>query len=268
MPRLKGSHRSGISSTYLAGQGIVFTIESSPFSQFHWNSQMIDVPGAPEAPVAPVAPQIFADGDFEMEFYDDENIKLIIKEGMEQAEDIIEIVREHYQDHREMARELKQQERELAREVRSLEREVRDLEYRERRADMEEKSEKAALEKEKTKLKKEMAKLAEEKQKLAAQAQKYQAEVQKRKQEKQQQKQRYYSNVEASITESLCHFGNGLRELPNGEHVNVIIKNGGDQDSKRPRDKILVFTKADIRNCSLEKISEKELMAKAKSYQY
>lgn len=267
LPKVNGRHGTSIASTYLAGQGIVFKIDSSPFSHWQWSSHAIDIPEF-DVPVPPTPPVVVGDGDFEMEFYDDENIRMVIQQSMEDAEDIIEIVKERYHNQKEEARELRDQERELAHEMRSLERELRSLEYRNRRVESDDKEEQQEISKEMAEIKQEKEKLAARKEKIAKQKKAVKAETKKLEQKRALEKKKYYEQIGQSITESLCHFGNGLRALPKNENVNVIVKGAGGRSTQRTRDVIYVYSKADIRDCSLEKIDEKKLLTKAKSYQY
>ena len=78
----------------------------------------------------------------------------------------------------------------------------------------------------------------------------------------------YYQQLTVKLTETLCLYGNGLKELPKQEHVNVILKSAGEQSSGRYKDSILVFTKEDIASCSADKISAAKLMEKSQAYQF
>jgi hypothetical protein len=67
----KGSKITSIESTYLKGQGIVFTINSSSgnnqWGNFNFNFAMPDFPAVPVAPIPPVPPSRSSNNDAEYE---------------------------------------------------------------------------------------------------------------------------------------------------------------------------------------------------------
>ena len=81
-------------------------------------------------------------------------------------------------------------------------------------------------------------------------------------------RQNYYAGLSSMMAETLCLYGNGLRALPKGEHVTVILKSGGNKVGRQYQDKIHVFTKRDINGCAIDKISSAQLLEKSSAYQF
>ena len=81
-------------------------------------------------------------------------------------------------------------------------------------------------------------------------------------------RQQHFSALNNTLVETLCLYGNGLREVPNKEHVSLIIKGAGKQNTRGFKDQILVFNKKDINDCANSKLTVKKLLAKAERYQF
>ncbi|MEW6996728.1 hypothetical protein AADZ86_03345 [Colwelliaceae bacterium BS250] len=246
-----------IDSYYLAGQGVVFNLESSRSAR-HFMGDMPVMPvraiRAPRAPKGVETTELFGE-DFE----------IIIEEALNEAQIAMEIAHDNMNEGLEDQRHLREQERDLAYELRDVEREQRDLNFEKRHIEESEQVEYdqqlANLEKRRDALDKAMASLA----KSNAEHQK---KIEQAKAEQAKQKQTFYRNLEVSISDVLCSYGGGLKAIPSDEYVSLVIKNAGDKQGRRTKDKVLVFSKADIKSCIVEKINAKQLLTKANGYQF
>jgi len=244
-----------IDSVYLQGQGAIFTIHSAHGRSSHQQFFQMVAPLPPVAPVAPVNAReravISGDEDFVIEF--------------EGHEDEFEHAMEIFEQQREGARELRSAQRDIAYEIRDIERQRKDIEYQLQRAENKAKDELTAelkslevervtLNKNKTKLEKKVTELNKVR------------EVQKIAQAK--ARSEHFSALNKTLVETLCLYGNGLREVPSKEHVSLIIKGAGKQKNRSFTDQILVFKKKDINACANSKLTAKKLLTKADKYQF
>lgn len=254
---------NNIESTYLRGQGIVFTISSaannSQWGNYSFNFSMPEMPPMPEVPVAPLAPEVNQD------FHQSYDINETVTHALESAAVGYERAMEVFEHNRDKTRELRDEQRDLAYSLRDVEREKRDISYQLSRARDEHKAE----------LKQALDKLTEQEEKLRADKRKITeltnkaATKQKAEQEKRaQERANYYQQLTVKLTETLCLYGNGLKALPKNEHVSVILKSAGEKSDSRYKDSILVFNKQDIASCSADKITAKTLMSKGQAYQF
>jgi len=261
----KGSKITSIESTYLKGQGIVFTINSSSgnnrWGNFNFNFAMPDFPVVPVAPVAPVAPGRSSNEDTEFQA----QINETVARSMEEATQAYEHAIESFEHNREGYRELREEQRDLSYELRDVAREKRDIEYKLRRADDEDKKE---LQSELETLKRQTEKLAVSQKAFKERSDVLRKEQQTQKAEQEKARSTYYQGLKASLTETLCLYGNGLKSLPKNEHVSVILKSAGEKVDRRYKDSILVFSKKDISDCSADKITVPKLIAKSQNYQF
>jgi hypothetical protein len=261
----KGSRITGIESTYLKGQGIVFTINSSSGSNrwgdFNFNFAMPDFPAVPVPPVAPVASSRHTSDESEFQARMNESVA----RSMEEASQAYEHAMESFEHNREGYRELREEQRDLSYELRDVAREKRDIEYKLRRADNDDKKE---LKSELAALNKQAAKLAVNQKEFKIKSEKLQKEQQAQKAEQEKARSAYYKGLKNSLTETLCLYGNGLKALPKNEHVSVILKSAGEKVGRRYKDNILVFNKSDISDCSADKITVSKLAQKGQSYQF
>lgn len=256
---------NSIESTYLRGQGVVFTISSaannSQWGNYSFNFSMPELPTLPEMPAAPIAPEV--NQDFHEKF--DIDINQTVSHAMESAAVGYERIVEIFEHNRDKTRELREEQRELAYNLRDVEREKRDLNYQLARASDDRKAE---IKKDLKKLDQQESKLLADKVKITDKANEL-AKKQKAEQSKRiEHREQYYQQLAVKLTETLCLYGNGLKELPKQEHVSVILKSAGEQSSGRYKDSILVFTKEDIASCSADKISAAKLMEKSQAYQF
>lgn len=261
----KGSRITGIESTYLKGQGIVFTINSSSgnnrWGNFNFNFAMPDFPVPPIAPVAPIVPSRSSNAEIEFE----NQMNRSVARSMEEASQAYEHAMESFEHNREGYRELREEQRDLSYELRDVAREKRDIEYRLRRSDDENKKE---LKSELAALNKQEAKLALDEKAFKVKSDNLQKKQQAQKIAQEKARGAYYQGLKTSLTETLCLYGNGLKALPKNEHVNVILKSAGEKDGRRYKDSILVFTKNDISDCSADKITVSKLTKKSQHYQF
>lgn len=250
---LKSSDASGfgkrtfnsVDSTYLAGQGAVFTIKGRYGNDFY--AANFHMP--PVAPVAPSSPK---------------EVEEMMNIALEAAGVNYESAMEEAEHQREMQRELAEAQRDLRYEVRDLEREARDLQYQVKRMKGEEAKE----------IKAELAKIAEKKKAVEKERAKVAEKVAKaKKATKEKLKERAQKRVlenkalVKNVVDTFCLYGNGLRAVPKSENVTLVMKYAGEKFNNQYQDQVFVFRKKDLIDCASEKISSDKLLAKAKSYQ-
>lgn len=257
---------SSIESTYLVGQGIVFNIHSNNRGG-HWGSFNFNysVP-----PVPPVPPVVFSDATMKQletaaDLDPDMDIEQTIAEAMESAAHSYEQALDSLNENRHEVRELREEQRDLAYEMRDLERETRDLTYQMKRADKEDKKE---LEKQAQHVAKQKAKLKESQKAIEQRALAVKKKQTEQNAKREQQRQAYYVNLSKTMAETLCLYGNGLRELPKGERVTVILESAGDRANRGYKDSIHVYSMRDINACAMDKIDAAKLLKNSKQYQF
>jgi len=256
---------NSIESTYLRGQGIVFTISSaasnSQWGNFSFNFSMPEMPAMPKMPVAPLAPEV--NQNFHENY--DIDINETVTHALESAAGGYERAMEMFERNRDSTRELRDEQRDLAYSLRNVEREKRDINYQLSRARDEHKTElQQALEE----LDKQEEKLRTEQKKITELTNKAATKLQAEQAQRSQERVSYYQSLTVKLTETLCLYGNGLKALPKNEHVSVILKSAGEKSIGRYKDSILVFNKQDIASCSADKISAVALMNKGQAYQF
>jgi len=261
----KRSKINNIESTYLKGQGAVFTISSgsnsSRWGNFNFNFTMPELPVIPAVPRAPAAPHAstFTSNGFDID------IDSRVSEEIEHAMESYERAMDGLSNDRDSYRELRDEQRDLSHQVRDLERQKRDLEYQMRRAD---KVAKKELSEEMKALEKTRIEINKMRQKLSAKSTELRKEQQIQKSKQTKERQQYYQQLTATLAESFCLYGNGLKSIPKNEHVSLIIKAAGKKTGRSYSDKIYVFSKKDILSCAAENIDAKQLLAKGKGYQF
>ncbi|WP_286269853.1 hypothetical protein [Thalassotalea hakodatensis] len=257
---------NGVETTYLKGQGVLFSISSSTFRS-HWGNVgfSFNLPdGVPMPPRAPIPP-LPAVEDIEFNGLIDVEIEQKVAEAMESAASDYEQAMEAMHENHESYRDLRERRRDTTYELREIERELRDHEFQLRRADKESKAELQSavksLQAQKDKLKSLMKSL-----------EKQDKEVRKAQLVKQAEREKeriaYYQSLSYSLAETFCLYGNGLKAVPNNENVNLLIKSGGEKQGNRYKDSVIVFSKKDIRACAGDDINSKQLLAKSKRYQF
>ncbi|MCH2055412.1 MAG: hypothetical protein MK214_02120 [Thalassotalea sp.] len=269
----EGVKLSSIESTYLQDQGVVFTVRSK--SSFgHWGRFNFDVVMPPVEQMAPLSPDQISDiratveavadvGDLDIGNLDAERE---VAKTMEMASRTYERVIELHRGNREEYRELRDDLRDVAYDLRDIERESRNAEYQMKRAG--EKEEKKELEKELKRLDKRKKELLASKGQLEQRTKEIKSKQVKQAQKQEQMRKDYYQSLSAMMAETLCLYGNGLKALPKGENVTVILKSGGDRVDRNYKDKIHVFSKRDINSCAVDKISVATLLEKSSAYQF
>ena len=148
-----------------------------------------------------------------------------------------------FADNNSRLRDLRNMQRELAWEAREVERELRDITFELRHADEARKKE-LLVEKEQTK------------------------QMEARKAQQQQAYKTFLAGFESGMSETLCRFGSGLRGLPENEHISMVLKDFEMDESRERKDRIYVFTRADIVRCVQEKIDANKLLTNANIYQF
>lgn len=253
---------NSIQSTYLRGQGVVFTISSAAnnrqWGNYNFNFSMPEMPIMPVAPIAPTVNE-----DFEANY--DININETVTQALETAAVGYERVMEVFEKDREKTRDLREKQRDLSYELRDLEREKRDLNYQLSRANDEQTRD---LKGDLSELTKKEDKLRASKRELAQRSSEIAKEQKAQQVDRAKERVDYYQKLTVNLTETLCLYGNGLKALPKNEHVSVILKSAGDKSGRRYKDSILVFSKKDIANCSADKIDAASLMKKGQGYQF
>ena len=245
-----GPWLSNVEHTYLAGQGAVFTMTS----RGSMRSISPNMPVMPRTPVVPVAPK-------GMEGLFDEEFQAELEAAMAEAEVAMELAYEEA----DMQRELREQERELAYKQRDLARAERDLSYEKRHA---EKEELAEYDKKIEKLKLKQKEVKKESEKLRAKNAQVAKKMQQTKAELEAKQKQYFADMETDTTKVLCDYGVSLKAIPDDEYVTFIFVGGGEKVNNRATDKVLVFHKADVKSCALEKIDSAQLLTKANGYYF
>jgi hypothetical protein len=264
----EGVKLSSIESTYLKDQGVVFTVRSK--SSFgHWGSFNFDVVMPPIEPMAPLSPDQISDIRATVEAVADVgnlDVEHEVAKAMEMASRTYERVIELHSDNRQVFRELRDDLRDVAYDIRDAEREARDVEFQIKRAG--EKEEKKELEKELKMLEKRKKELLASKGQLEKRTQEIKSKQVEQAKKQEQLRNDYYQSLSIMMAETLCLYGNGLKALPKGENVTVILKSGGDRVDRSYKDKIHVFSKRDINGCAVDKISVATLLEKSSAYQF
>lgn len=246
-----------ISANYFVGQGVVFELDVRGVSR--WQTIFSN---APNAPLPPLPDIDFSNVDVE---FITEHVEVLSEQAVESSREAYQQAMEVMREGAERVRDIAEQERDVSRDLRELEREKRDLEFASRHDNSAEAKEleqrKKALEKEIAKLEKQQSTLTKQQQQLRQDINAKQAE-----REKQQaaEQQKLLTQVNNSISLTLCDYGSGLRSLPNDERVSFVLKGLADKNQSL----IKVFTKADIKKCVVGDIKASELALKAISYQF
>lgn len=271
------TERTQLESSYLAGQGVVYRINlGSRLNRFG-----LSVPPLPPLPSMPAGAHVeFIEVD-EIEFIESDELAPRIERVVEIAAGDnrrVEVIVENNAIHMDgdeihldgdmtMSTELRQAVtamRDAAKEMRDARRVIRDLSQVDKDA-----SESAAAQSAQQ-LAAAKAKLAQAQQKMdtaRAELRSSKGQMQQRssarKEAMQQARAERIAAFEQTFVQTLCDYGNTLRDLPNNEHISVIMVGGGDNDS----DKIHVFRKQDVVSCKGEQ-GATELLTKAISYSF
>lgn len=260
--RQQRSAINSIQSTYLRGQGVVFTISSAAGNR-QWGSYNFNfsMPEIPVMPVAPIAPEV--NRQFHEQF--DIDVNETVTQALDSASADYERVMEVFEENRDRARDLRDDQREIAYKLREVEREKRDTNYQLSRASDERKS---ALKQALKTLTEQEETLRAQQEEITQMTQKLASEQKAKLVERAKDRANYYQSLTVGLTETLCVYGNGLKSLPKDEHVSVILKSAGDRTTSGFKDSIMVFEKQDIISCSKDKINAEALLSKGQIYQF
>ncbi|WP_124748983.1 hypothetical protein [Alteromonas facilis] len=248
-----------IETSYLAGQGVVFEVNTS---RRGWGIELDIRQFIPSVPVAPAAPVMRSSDEDGMSFE-------VSEEWEEYIENTVQSFEDAFRANNEQMRDVRDNVRDLEWETRELERRQRDLNFELRTAVNERKAE---VEEELKQIRKEAAKLEEKKQELNKYAETIEAEqkeqVEKQRLAKEQANKAFLSSFEDMIGDTLCRFGAGLRALPKDEHISFVLKEFDTDERRKAQDRVYVFAQSQIRACVQEKIDAKELLAQAVVYNF
>lgn len=258
---------SHIETSYLAGQGAVFTFSVRGKSG-NWvreiESLVEGLVGA--VPPAPPAPPVSAANSFSDV---DDIVFEAAREWEAYAEETSHRFSQAFADNNNRLRDLRNMQRELAWEAREVERELRDITFELRHADEARKKELLTQKEQYGEQLEELeAKEKSMKDELKAIEKKQEKQMEARKAEQQQARKTFLAGFESGMSESLCRFGSGLRGLPENEHLSMVLKDFEIDESRERRDRIYVFTRADIVRCVQEKIDANKLLTNANIYQF
>ncbi len=171
------------------------------------------------------------DGDFEYSFID---LNTIVIDAL----DSVRIGPAMESEMRAMARE-------LARDSRELEREIARLRIEKVHVIDEEKVE---IEKDLERIETEMEELAERRETVKREMEEKAREVEERarvlREEREQERLEQIANIETKLLRSLCDYGSTLSNLPNNEHVTLIVSG-----ISKDEEKIYVFERNQVTNC-------------------
>lgn len=249
----------GIDSTYLAGQGAVFTISvrnnrGFSFGDFSFHSD--DVHFIQEPPEPPEAPAIYASS---LEALQNGEFEDLIESAVEMATEALE-------ESRDRLRELREREREYAWEERGLERELKDLEFALRNL---EDDDRQKVQTRKTQLQASLDSLRKRKKEIEDYATELreEQEIKLKEQNAARQKEyaRFIGQFEDRVSDMLCKYGAGLRAIDKSENVSFILSNIGDGKGGK-QDRIYVFGLENVQKCVRGNVSEEKLLENAESY--
>jgi DNA repair exonuclease SbcCD ATPase subunit len=85
---------------------------------------------------------------------------------------------------------------------------------------------------------------------------------------RQEQWQVELAQFETTLHESVCEYSVVLRDLPDGEHLSLILKGLGNRESGSSEDRVIVFSKADLLRCQSGDISAQQLQQLAERYSF
>ena len=245
-----------IDSVYLKGQGAIFTIKSA-----HRGGNSHRQYFNTRTPIPPVAPLPTLGSGERIIITDSEELVLQFEGQAGEFEQAMVI----FERQREGARKLHSEQRDIAYEMRDIARQRKDIEYQLQRAEKKAKDELTA---ELKNLEVERVKLAKNKKQLDQKSSELNKQRKQQKIAQNKLRAEHFTALNTAIVDTLCLYGNGLREVPNKEHVSIIVKGAGNKQGRSYQDQILVFNKKDINACANNKLTAKKLLAKAEQYQF
>lgn len=102
----------------------------------------------------------------------------------------------------------------------------------------------------------------------ASRAQELQVMAEQAKAEREVQWQRELVAFEDNLFTLVCNYAAGLRTLPDGERLTIVLKSLGDESESRREDRIHVLRKADMQRCLQGEQAQDQLQASARTYSY
>lgn len=102
----------------------------------------------------------------------------------------------------------------------------------------------------------------------ASRAQELQAMAEQAKREREVQWQRELLAFEENLFALVCNYAAGLRTLPDGEHLTLVLKGLGDESESRREDRIHVLSKTDMQRCLQGDQAQDQLQASARTYSF
>jgi hypothetical protein len=102
----------------------------------------------------------------------------------------------------------------------------------------------------------------------ASRAQELQALAEQAKREREAQWQRELVAFEENLFALVCNYSAGLRTLPEGEHLTLVLKGLGDESESRREDRIHVLSKTDMRSCLQGDQAQQQLRGSARTYSF
>lgn len=234
---------SSFQYSYLSDQGLLFQANSHGKGGFVFHGMTL--------PVAPPAPAPDGSYEFEFDFSEDE---MSAEAAQEFAEQVRDQARQTYRT--------AEKQRAIERELRNTEREKREFEFSNSLSKLDSEQQQALdMLQQKTKvLQQKLAEVSKE-----AEQNRQQLEQQRAKQQAEQQQQTalMIKTIGEKFSQVLCDYGASLRELPESEYVSLQVRLRGNAGKQ-----YWVMKKADINQCMTGKIKPKDLLVKAKSYQF
>lgn len=247
-----------LQTKYLAGQGVVYNVSTSTSSrQFHFGENIFV-----SAPPAPPFPSRSGSSSHIFEDVDHAEIEEAIEFALEEVEQAFGRDSQQLRETRSSARSLEWR-------LRDSQRRAQDLAFEMQSAD---KARKAEIKSQVEQLTNQNKSLTEQKRKLQERADKIEKEQKQKRDDYKaasvKANQAFLAAFEESVSDNLCRFGAGLRALPKNEHITFVLNNFNSNVSRKNTDRIYVFTVSDVTKCVQDKMSVKDLLAKATVYDF
>ncbi len=99
-------------------------------------------------------------------------------------------------------------------------------------------------------------------------AQELQAMAEQAKRERELQWQGELETFEVNLFALVCNYAAGLRTLPEGEHLTLVLKGLGEESESRREDRIHVLSKADMQRCLQGEQASLALRESARTYSF
>ena len=231
-----------LSYNYLAGQGVVYSVNFGRQFEFDFDVDFdfdFDTPMPPGAPM----PEVIIE-------------RHVIEGEMEEVEMA-------YHQVAEAGLEVG----DLVRDMNDKRRKVRDLEFALNSAEGEgRKTIDEQLSAAKEQLNVARTKLAERKQALRAASSEIREKQAQRRAERAQKLQQQVATFEQTLAETLCTYGTTLKSLPNNEHISFVLQGAGKNEAEG-RDKIYIFSKATLVACQKNNAAS-DLLSQAVTYSF